>query len=168
MKQIVFISFLFTALIGCKPTGSDFVPLSAGVSSMDSVAIRFIAALNEGDTAAIGNLVISEYEHNQLLLPEFHLHYPAATPDQADVIWENLSKKILKGSLYLIGNHMKRNYQFKSLTFEDPVEEFKTFRIHTNSLLTVLDSTGAERSFKLFGSVVERNGQYKILSYREP
>jgi len=141
--------------------------LTGGASSIDSLMILFVDGLNRRDSLLLSEIVISEYEHNELLLPEFHLHYPAATKENQDVIWTNLSNRTLKGFLYLMGNMTGKSFKYETVKFEDPVENYETYSIHTNSVITLSDSIGIKRNLKLFGSVVEKNGRFKLLSYKE-
>lgn len=174
MIKLYSFALLMLLLVSCskgeKPSVESTViqtELTGGASSIDSLMILFVDGLNRRDSTLLSKLLISEYEHNELLLPEFYLHYPAVTKENQDVIWTNLSNRTLKGFLYLMGNMTGKSFRYETVIFEDPVEEYKTYSIHTNSIITLSDSTGKKRDLKLFGSVVEKNGRFKLLSYKE-
>lgn len=145
------------------PSVSEF---SNGASSIDSLMLTFVSTLNNGDSTGLKALLITEAEHNQLLGPEFHMHYPSVSNESIPVLWENLNLKTTKGFNKLTGNYFRKNYSFVSVRFEEAVETYRSFRLHQGTVVMLRDSTGNEFELRLLGSVAERSGYFKILSIK--
>jgi hypothetical protein len=176
MKKITAITFLF--LIGLipmacqkyerpvEPSAVTIKELSGGSSSLDSLMMNLVTALNTSDTEKLRLLFITEAEHNQLLGPEFKLHYPSVNSDNLPVLWENLNLKSEKGFVKLIGNYSGKNYQFVSVRFETSDEKYDSYILHQGTVVILRDAGQKETELRLLGSVVERNGKFKILSVK--
>jgi hypothetical protein len=51
------------------------------------------------------------------------------------------------------------------MRFTENAETYDNCTIHKDARVIVKDSSGTEKELKLFGSVVECSGQFKIMSY---
>ena len=58
-----------------------------------------------------------------------------------------------------------RRLQFVSIRLADGLQEYDGFRMHRDVRLTVRDSDGKEFEVKLFGSILEAGGKFKIYSF---
>lgn len=176
MKKLNVLIFMLPVfvLLGCEKKTAEAVKtplieiteLSSGKNSVDSLMISLVDALNQSDTNRVRLLFITEAEHNQLLGSEFALHYPSVTKESLPSLWENLSLKSQKGLLKLMGTYAGKNYQFVSVRFSESDEKYQTYMLHQGTVLILRDAAKNEIGINLLGSVVERNGTFKILSIR--
>ena len=56
---------------------------------------------------------------------------------------------------------------FIGLEFDEPAQDYEGFRLLRGSRLVVRSVAGDEKELRILGSVVERHGGYKLLSYAD-
>jgi hypothetical protein len=127
---------------------------------------KLLEALERKDTAALIGMMISEKEFKEWLWWEF----PASRPEAnipIDFAWENHIRNSAKGLRMALRDYGGKKLYYASHRFEEGEDKYQSFIIHTKTRVTVVDSMGKEEELKVFGSVVEMNGRYKLLSYRD-
>jgi hypothetical protein len=127
---------------------------------------NLLLALEKKDTMALIGMMITEKEFKEWLWWEF----PASRPEvnaPVDFVWGNHAQNASKGLRLALRKYGGKKLVYVSHRFEEGEDKYQTFIIHTKTRVMVADSTGAEQEIKEFGSVVEMNGRYKLLSYRD-
>lgn len=137
-------------------------PLVAAAGSADELARRFLAAVRANDLDAVLELAITREEFDRYVWPEL----PAPTRGlPADFVWDtayNRGQAKIHGAMAALGG---RQLTLKELTFTGEIEEYPTFRLYRDSLLHLVDENGKLQVIRLFGSVIELDGQFKIYSF---
>lgn len=127
---------------------------------------NLLEALEKKDTAALVGMMISEREFKEWLWCEF----PASRPEtniSSEFAWENHAYNSSKGLRLALRDFVGKKLYYVSHRFEEGEDKYQSFIIHTKTRVIVADTTGKEWEMKVFGSVVEMNGRYKLLSYRD-
>jgi hypothetical protein len=127
---------------------------------------NLLEALEKKDTAALVGMMISEKEFKEWLWWEF----PASRPEtniSSQFAWDNHAINSSKGLRLALRDFGGNKLVYVSHRFEEAEDKYQTFVIHTKTRVMVADTTGKEWEMKVFGSVVEMNGRYKLLSYRD-
>jgi len=143
---------------------SEHRPLVAAASSPEEFARRFLDALDNNDRDAALALAITREEFDRYVWPEL----PVAEPERnvpAGFIWNttNMRGLVRLGSAFAsLGGH---RMVLEEIRFTGGVEEYETYRIHRNSQLVLTDEEGERKILRLFGSVLELDGQFKIYSF---
>jgi hypothetical protein len=153
-------------LAGCaerapRPAGAV---LSETKASPEAVAEAVLAALADGDREALQRLALTEEEFTRAVWPEL----PSSRPERnltVDYVWGDLNQKSRGFLQTLLNEHGGQRYRLVSVDFDGGVTEYETFRVHRDSRVTVEDAAGERRDVRLFGSVLEADGRYKLLSY---
>ena len=138
---------------------------SGGATSRDALARRFLTAISARDTATLATLVVSRAEFAWLVFPR---HIYARPPYELDpeIFWMQLTA----GSATGIGRTMKRlggrQLTFQALECRRDTVQIKSgpVRIWATCGLRYRDGD-SEATRRLFGSVVERDGRVKLLSF---
>jgi hypothetical protein len=138
-------------------------PLSFASASPEDLARNVIAAIAADDRRALGAARITEDEFRNYVWPEL----PASRVPNVTVefAWSQASLNNHAGFERVLQNHKGRIYEFVSIRFLGGVTSYKTFKVHNKALLTVRDETGTIREARIFGSMLELDGQYKLFSY---
>ena len=146
------------------------VRLQKGATSPDAVVRQALAALAASDTAKLLGMLVTESEFKNHLYPELGAYYPATadTSEQArQFVWENHSlgtfKALRKGMQKLAGRRM----ELVSVLFTDGAKRFNSYTIHEGTDVKVRLENGEEMNVQELGSIVEMDGVYKLLSYRD-
>jgi hypothetical protein len=151
-------------LIAVLGFGCSAAPLPHSHDSPEALARAVLKAIEEGNTGALHALALNKEEFTEHVWPEL----PAARPER------NLSVDFVWGDLHLKSNvtlrdtltaHGGNRYEFIRMAFLGDTTAYGSYRVRRESELTVKDSTGTSRQIRVFGSMLEKNGRYKVFSY---
>jgi hypothetical protein len=142
--------------------------LSNGADSMEELIDRFLRALERGDRQALRDVRVSKAEYLRIVLPGFVppgqplKRYPSTMRRWA---WDNLNtKSMFYESIFLNtlgGKHLTVDrFDYR----EGGGHQFALYTGHRQLELFVRDATGEEHEVET-GSVVERDGKYKFISF---
>lgn len=139
-------------------------PLTNTHDSAESLVLDVLAAFLSRDHERLRTLALSEEEFRQHVWPAL----PAARPERNlpfSYVWGDLRQKSdhrLRVNLVIHGG---RAYQLQRITFSGGSTEYAGFRVHRDAVLEVQDETGGMHEIRLFGSVVEMEGDWKVFSF---
>jgi len=151
------ISIFLAGILSCS-SGE----LSSSGSSAEEVAKMVLAAVRNNDAKTLDELRISRGEFKKIMWPEL----PARKHNMPfDFAWGNLEKKCYKGIKKQLAQFGGQEFDFERVYFKGGEEDYPSFKIHSNSVLVVKDREGRLRELEILGSIVERNGEFKLLSY---
>ena len=125
-----------------------------------------VDALNRGDTDALHRLRVNREEYLSWIWPEF----PAARPPRnfpGDFAWSNLNKQSVLGLEKWLRSYGGKDLTFVDIRFEKPTEKYNGFTLLRGSVLIVSNADGKTFELRNLGSVVEKTGRYKLLSFKE-
>lgn len=150
------------SLIGCRQPS---VVLEHTLESPEAVAQAVLKGLNARDFSGLQNLALTKHEFRKLVWPKL----PAARPGRNipwDYVWNDLSSK---STMQL----QARVHEWRpsadgtvvKVEFTGETTDYETFRVRRKSAVTIRTSDGHETRHRLFGSIVEQGGRYKVFSY---
>ena len=143
--------------------------LGYGYGSAEELIDALLAATAELDTTTLADLAISAEEWKGILYPEMGLHYPGARdsrPEIRDMIGELHFGASLKGLRRLLRDYGGMRLQRRSLDLAGDTLHFPSYTIYERPDLRVSGPDGEGRVTSV-GSIVEKDGVWKLLSYRE-
>jgi type IV secretory pathway VirD2 relaxase len=129
-----------------------------------SLATAVLDALERRDRATLASLALTEQEFGTRVWPEL----PAARPERnlpLSFVWADLSQKSQSSLAELLAQHGGRRYSLVSVGFAGETTKYTTFAVHRKSELTLKTAEGTELQLRLFGSVIEVDGTFKVFSY---
>lgn len=147
-------------LVGCAPA----VPLADTWSSAEEAATAVLQALGERDRARLMRLSLNEAEFREHVWPEL----PAARPERNlpfGYVWSDLRQKSEASLAATLANHGGRQYRFKEVRFAGETTRYQSYAVHREGIVRVTLPDGSEEELKLFGSMFEKDGRWKIFSY---
>ncbi|HQR39347.1 MAG TPA: hypothetical protein PLF26_13220 [Blastocatellia bacterium] len=150
------------AFQGCRSVSSAPRPLVNAQASPDDLARRFLDCLARHDVESMKALRITKDEFCRYVFPEL----PASrTPNvSCDWVWDQATLKSMAGMTRMLDDNGSANYEFVSMSVAS-TERHETYAVLKNPVVTVRDATGSTRDVRLFGSVLELDGQYKLFSF---
>jgi hypothetical protein len=132
-------------------------------TSRDELIARFAAAVEDSSTEALSAITVSAAEFAHLYFPtSIYARAPYAQPPAVN--WLLLEQNSLKGRARLL-----RYYGGRPLAVEghdcigEPTIEGAN-RIHGQCTLRIRGSDGQLENVRLFGSILERDGRFKLMS----
>ncbi len=122
-----------------------------------------LEALAARDETALRRLAIDEAEFRDHIWPSL----PAARPERnlpLSYVWGDLHQKSGTSLARTLGEHGGRRYQLEQVVLGQSTE-YPGFRTHARTILRVREGGGEPREIRVFGSVLEKDGRWKVFSY---
>jgi hypothetical protein len=144
-----------------RPHGAE---LRHTFGSPKAVAEAVVAALDRRDGAALEQMAVTEPEFQRIVWPR----QPAARPERNvpwEYAWRDLaakSKMQLRGRL---SGWRAGAGEVVDVGFDGETTDYGSYRVLRNSRVTLRDPSGRLTTARLFGSVIEQRGHFKVFSY---
>lgn len=165
---------LGTLIVGaCGGSGEQVAERGAGAEasrfpgsavSLDDLGRTVLRALAAGDAAALARVRLTEREHDDVVWPEL----PAARAEvgfPADYAWENIERRNARDLERVLPWYGDRAPEHVRVECRGGLEEFETFRVHTDCWEVFRVGGGPPLEAQLFKDVLERGGGFKIFRY---
>lgn len=157
MKNLTLLLILALGLGACQKH-----ELKSSQDSIDKVAKEVLSALQDNDLQTLQELRITEKEFKKIMWPEL----PARKNNVPyGFAWNNLNAQADEALAKILHNYGGLEFDYQSVYFKDSVETYPGFKVHPNSVLVVKDRVGNVREIRVFGSILERNGEFKVIGY---
>lgn len=137
---------------------------AGGQPSAEALAREVWTAVSAGDEARLLQLGLDEAEFRRDVWPWL----PAAQPQRnlpVSYVWGDLQQKSHQRRRETLARHRGRAYRVEAVRFTGASTPYGDTVVHRDSLVTVRDAAGARLEVRLFGSAIERGGQWKVFSY---
>lgn len=162
----VFVVWLAVWLVGAAASctrATPPVPLTPAFDSPEGAARAVLDALWTRDTARLRSLPITETEFRKHVWPALPVAQAnvGATPDYT---WAEMTQKNAAFLSGLLADHGGRRFVLRNVRFLGEVTDYDGFTTHGKAELTV-DVDGRTETIRLFGSMIESSGRWKIYSY---
>jgi hypothetical protein len=145
-------------------TGLPSRELRYACASPEELVIKILAAVEADDMQGLTDLRVTEREHNQLLWPEF----PARNNNvQMDFAWDMLNTRSYTSQGRAIGTWRQEGLTFAGVRFDRGVERYQTFVLHRGTVVSARTADGQDVELRFIGSILELDGQFKALSYKD-
>ncbi|HEX6368306.1 MAG TPA: hypothetical protein VF006_05205 [Longimicrobium sp.] len=138
--------------------------LSGGAPSRDALVARFVDAVARQDTATVRALVLDRAEYGWIYFPSLQRMNPA-TNMQPQVMWMLHAQESEKGITRVMRRLGGGQARFGGYACEAAPRVEGANRYWDACTVDTMSSDGEKATLKLFGSVVERGGRWKIVSY---
>lgn len=138
--------------------------LAGGAPSRDSLVARFVDAVARNDTAAVRGMVLDRAEYGWIYFPSLQRMNPG-TSMQPEVMWLLHGQESQKGITRVLRRLGGGQARFGGYTCEQAPQVEGQNRYWHDCAVEVTAEDGDRATLKLFGSVIERGGRWKIVSY---
>ncbi len=149
----------FRATLADTPT-----TLVGGASSPEALTRTLLRALETQDTATVQRLVLSASEFAWLHYPHTRFTRPPYEMGP-ELLWLQLGMASEKGAVRLIRRYGGVPLRFEALACPDSATIEGPNRIWTGCRVRFAASDSTARELGLFGSLLQRDGRYKFVSY---
>ena len=151
----------FAARIGGDPV-TVFAHASTSREALIQRVVRDVAKADGTDLAAAA---ITPREFIDLVYPSSpYTHPPCEQPP--DLVWMQIANPSAAGYRRLLARRGGQAFAYVSHVCAANPERQGRNTLYVDCVITVRDPSRAEIKQRWFGSIVERNGRFKILSYR--
>lgn len=144
--------------------GAASAPLAGSQATPEAVAREALERVAAGDREALLSISLSETEFREVVYPEL----PASRPERntsADFVWRGLNQKSRNSLAFTLDRYAGQRLELVAVDFLGETTDYGSYRIHRQTALTVRRPDGAKTVVRLFGSMIERAGRYRIFSF---
>ena len=138
--------------------------LSGGAASRDSLVARFTDAVARRDTAAVQGMVLDRDEYAWIYFPSLQRMNPGVNL-QPEVMWMLHTQESRKGITRVLRRLGGGQARFGGYACEAAPRVVGAGRYWDDCVVEVTAADGETAALKLFGSLIERGGRWKIVSY---
>jgi hypothetical protein len=150
----------FRAAIGGQPVRR----LAHASASIEALVARFARALVQNDTGEFRRMGVSAREYADLVYPESpHTHPPYR--QSVSFSWFQVQSASVVGLSRMLERRGGRPLHVSGHVCTRRPEQQGSNRLWTRCLVRVRQTDGSETEERLFGALLERDGQFKFLSF---
>jgi len=150
-------------LAGCATTGPP-ATLSHTFDSPEALARVVLTALAERDQATLLALPLSDTEFRTIVWPELPSSRPEVNLPVA-YAWGDLRTKSLGHLGATLNRWGGRRLELAGVEFRGETTAYATYSVHRDPVVRVRVEGGEPERVRLFGSILERDGRFKLFSY---
>lgn len=147
---------------GCSGPGQPV--FAQTFESAEAVAAAVLDGLARRDGARLAELPLDEREFRKWVWPKL----PAGRPEvnmPFDYFWKDFSFKSRASLASTLNEFGGQRFVLERIHFDGETTDYGTFSVSRDVRLTVVDDQGRERSIRVFGSILQTGGRYKLFSY---
>jgi hypothetical protein len=153
--------FLIT---GCKNRPGDGQLINSS-SSMEELVQKTLQALSREDEGALSSLALTEEEYRRYIWPALPLSKIEQWQKQYAFVWGQVSARSSQGLAIILQKYGGQQFEYRSLRAAGGRAPYADCIVHKDVKIAVKDASGMEQEVKIFGSLVEMNDQFKIMSF---
>ena len=139
--------------------------LSNACTSVEEIGRKVLEAVAQNDLERLEAMVITEEEYRKFIWPQSPVSKIEKWQEHYDFVWNQQDSRSRHSLRSMLSRYGGKTYQLVSVRFDDETTNHNTYKAHRDARLIVIKSDGTEVELNLFGSIVEMNGQYKIMSF---
>ena len=148
-----------------KVGGSPVRELTGASTSREALVRRFVTTLSVGDSLELGAMLLNAREFIDLVYPESPSTHPPYRQDP-DLVWRMMQNPNASGLKRLIRRAGAQRTVLAGYGCDPKPERQGANSFWRNCTLQLVSPKGDTSSHRLFGSVIERHGRFKFVSYR--
>lgn len=149
-----------------KPEDSVNAIFANTFSSVKELSEKVVDLVEKQDQAGLETLRVNEEEFKRYIWPEMPASGGSSECGQVcDYAWKDLNQKSdwhLKQTLVRFGG---KKFSLGEVMFDGETTEYRTFKIHRYPVFLLREEQAEEKKIRLMGSVIEKDDQFKLLSY---
>lgn len=139
-------------------------PLANTFDTHDALAGAVLERLARRDVEGLRALALSEDEFRDHVWPEL----PASRPERNvpfDYAWGQMKQRSDGHLANTFGRYAGRPLKLVRTGFAGDTTEYRSFAVSRASEIVAADGAGRELVLRLYGSVLQKGGRYKLFSY---
>jgi hypothetical protein len=151
----------FRAAVG----GDSAARLTGGTDSREALVRRFVKALVVDDSADFRAMLLTAREFADLVYPESPYTHPPYRQAPA-LVWNQIRNPSASGLARLVRRLRGQPLAYVSHNCTSRPDRQHRNTIWTGCTLRLREPNGETSAHRLFGSIIERDGRFKFVSYK--
>jgi hypothetical protein len=152
---------LVTSLAACNGSKPQ---LNEAQPSARAVAQLVLDAIARRDETTLRALALDEAEFKVHVWPSL----PAARPERNlpfSYVWGDLRQKSEAGLSRTLGQYGGWRFELVDVRFSESPAQYAEFIVHGGTSLVVKNDAGEQETIRVCGSLLEKDGAWKVFSY---
>jgi hypothetical protein len=145
--------------------GQPVTALAGGSGSREALARRFMTALAANDSTDLRAMVLNAREFADLVYPESPYTHPPYRQSPA-LVWNQIQNPSASGYTRLVRRLGKQPLRYLDHACDANPDRQGRNLIWTNCFVRLAGPNGDTTSHRLFGSIIQRDRKFKIVSYK--
>jgi hypothetical protein len=168
IRHILLCLVFAIGLLGCsdKQASQPDTCLRHASGSIETLVIRFLEALSQKDLQTLKAMTVSEEEYRSCIWPQLPVSKIQSWQRHFDFVWGQHDMKSTYGLNATLQRYGGKNFKLVHVLFAAEKTDYITYKVHRDARLVVTNEPGEQKELKLFGSIVEMDNQFKIMSYK--
>jgi hypothetical protein len=137
--------------------------LEPAFATVDELVAATVTALEAKDLDRLRQLAVTREEFRDLVWPGLDASRPERNLTW-EFVWSQHEMRHERGLRRALDQFGGQHLEVRAIRFEG-VTEHGTYRLHRSSTLEVVGPDGSVRTVRVFASVIEAEGRYKIYSF---
>lgn len=139
-------------------------PLSGTFESPEALAREVLRRLASNDLAGLRSLALSEPEFREHVWPQLAVSRPERNVP-FEYAWAQMQQRSDGQLQSTFARHAGRPLKFVRTGYAGETTRYMSFAVMRDSEVIAADESGRELVLRLFGSVLVKDGRYKLFSY---
>ena len=144
--------------------GSDVTRFANASPSRNALVQRFMSALSRGDTAELRRMALQRREFADLVYPESPYTHPPYRQSPG-LVWYQIENGSSSGFTRLLRRLGGQPLHYIDNRCDSKPDRQGRNQIWSNCRVRLVSENGDTTSHRLFGSIIERDRLFKIVSY---
>ncbi|HEY8164141.1 MAG TPA: hypothetical protein VIF83_01180 [Gemmatimonadaceae bacterium] len=144
--------------------GRRVTRLNGGSASREALIQRFVIALERRDSSELNAMLLDRREFADVVYPESPYARPPYRQSPA-LVWTSIRNPSVSGLRRLVRRLGGQRLHYAGHECSGSPDRQGRNRIWTDCRLRLVDARGNVISYRLFGSIIERGREFKIVSY---
>lgn len=144
--------------------GHPTAALSNGSSTREALVKRFVRALATADSADLEAMLLGPREFADLVYPESPYTSPPYRQSPG-LVWNQIQNPSRSGFTRLVRRLGGQPLKYEGYGCKSPPDRQGRNLIWTGCTISLADTNGEITRHRLFGSIIEREGRFKFVSY---
>ena len=147
-----------------QPTSPSRAPLANTFGTPEALAGAVLHALAARDRAHLESLALSEEEFREHVWPEL----PVSRPERnvpIEYAWGQMKQQSDASLGSALQRYGGRTLRFVRIAFVGETTQYTSFVVMRESEIVATDESGRDLVLQLFGSVMQKDGRYKLFSF---
>lgn len=159
------IAILVSILLGCSSPApepeSGPEAFSGWVATLEELGRRALAGVVAGDTTSLERIRLNEYEHNEVIYPEF----PATESFPVEMAWQNIELRNYRDLSRQLAWFAGEPVEYRETFCRGETQEYRSFVALTDCWIAFDHAEHGPLRVQLFKDVVVRGGRHKLVRY---
>jgi hypothetical protein len=139
--------------------------LSNACNSIEDLGKQVLEAVYNNDIERLKAMAITSEEYESYIWPQSPMSKIEQWQENYDFVWKQQFSRSSHSLRQMLARYGGRQYTLVRVRFADDTTDHTIYKAHRDARLLVTSPEGKEVELNLFGSIVEMDGQFKVMSF---